>query len=257
MPPSTPASARRPRLDPGPPRPHEPRDRPPGRRRPQPGPGHQSVVRPSRPTGRRQPVAGPELDGGPVTATTVTIPPAKTVRSFQAAADRRDPGGAAAARRSRGPAARAAPAPHPPPRPRRPRHREGPTLGPRRSPARTARRGGRRAGPIVVGDPPRGGGVPHRQDLRRLVSRRPAQCRPRPSKRYARWNGSGAGRTSSSAGPSGTGKTFLLEALGQAAVEAGMKVAWFTLEQLGVLVGRHRADDLSARPSPASYAPNS
>ncbi len=44
-------------------------------------------------------------------------------------------------------------------------------------------------------------------------------------------------------GPSGTGKTFLLEALGQAAVEAGMKVAWFTLEQLGVLVSRHRADD--------------
>ena len=44
-------------------------------------------------------------------------------------------------------------------------------------------------------------------------------------------------------GPSGTGKTFLLEALGQHAVERGLKVAWFTLEQLGVLVGRHRADD--------------
>jgi len=44
-------------------------------------------------------------------------------------------------------------------------------------------------------------------------------------------------------GPSGTGKTFLLEALGQHAVEAGLKVAWFTLEQLGVLLRRHRADD--------------
>ncbi|GAC1611223.1 MAG: IS21-like element IS100kyp family helper ATPase IstB [Mycobacteriales bacterium] len=44
-------------------------------------------------------------------------------------------------------------------------------------------------------------------------------------------------------GPSGTGETFLLEALGQLAVERGLKVAWFTLEQLGVLVGRHRADD--------------
>jgi DNA replication protein DnaC len=44
-------------------------------------------------------------------------------------------------------------------------------------------------------------------------------------------------------GPSGTGKTFLLEALGQAAVEAGRHVAWFTLESLGVLVRRHRADD--------------
>lgn len=31
-------------------------------------------------------------------------------------------------------------------------------------------------------------------------------------------------------GPSGTGKTFLLEAIGQAAVEAGKHVAWFTLE---------------------------
>lgn len=44
-------------------------------------------------------------------------------------------------------------------------------------------------------------------------------------------------------GPSGTGKTFLLEALGQAAVENGQHVAWFTLESLGVLVRRHRADD--------------
>ncbi|MDQ3663292.1 MAG: IS21-like element helper ATPase IstB [Actinomycetota bacterium] len=44
-------------------------------------------------------------------------------------------------------------------------------------------------------------------------------------------------------GPSGTGKTFLLEALGQRAVERGLRVAWFTLEDLGVLVRRHRADD--------------
>jgi DNA replication protein DnaC len=44
-------------------------------------------------------------------------------------------------------------------------------------------------------------------------------------------------------GPSGTGKTFFLEALGQSAVEAGLKVAWFTLEDLGVLIRRHRADD--------------
>ena len=44
-------------------------------------------------------------------------------------------------------------------------------------------------------------------------------------------------------GPSGTGKTFLLEALGQEAVQAGLRVAWFTLEDLGVLLRRHRADD--------------
>jgi len=44
-------------------------------------------------------------------------------------------------------------------------------------------------------------------------------------------------------GPSGTGKTFLLEALGQHAVEQGLKVAWFSLENLGILIRRHRADD--------------
>src|SRR6478609_5941064 len=44
-------------------------------------------------------------------------------------------------------------------------------------------------------------------------------------------------------GPSGTGKTFLLEALGQQAVEQGLHVAWFTLEDLGGLIRRHRADD--------------
>ena len=44
-------------------------------------------------------------------------------------------------------------------------------------------------------------------------------------------------------GPSGTGKTFFLEALGQHTVEQGLRVAWFTLEDLGGLLRRHRADD--------------
>jgi DNA replication protein DnaC len=44
-------------------------------------------------------------------------------------------------------------------------------------------------------------------------------------------------------GPSGTGKTFPLEALGQAAVETGKNVAWSTLEQLGALARAHRAGD--------------
>jgi DNA replication protein DnaC len=48
-------------------------------------------------------------------------------------------------------------------------------------------------------------------------------------------------------GPSGTGKSFFLEALGQAAVEAGMKVAWFSLESLGAMVRRCRADDSVAK----------
>lgn len=48
-------------------------------------------------------------------------------------------------------------------------------------------------------------------------------------------------------GPSGTGKSHFCEALGQAAVEAGLTVAWFTIEDLGVLVRRHRADDSITR----------
>ena len=48
-------------------------------------------------------------------------------------------------------------------------------------------------------------------------------------------------------GPSGTGKTFLLEALGQQAVEQGLHVAWLRLEDLGTLLRRHRADDTVAK----------
>ncbi|GGO60622.1 IS21-like element helper ATPase IstB [Nonomuraea cavernae] len=48
-------------------------------------------------------------------------------------------------------------------------------------------------------------------------------------------------------GPSGTGKSHYSEALGQAAVEAGMAVMWFTIEDLGALVRRHRVDDSIAR----------
>jgi DNA replication protein DnaC len=44
-------------------------------------------------------------------------------------------------------------------------------------------------------------------------------------------------------GPSGTGKSMFLESLGQAAIDTGRRVAWFSLEALGVLVRRHRADD--------------
>jgi DNA replication protein DnaC len=48
-------------------------------------------------------------------------------------------------------------------------------------------------------------------------------------------------------GPSGTGKSFFLEALGQDAVEAAMKVAWFSLESLGAVMRRCRADDSIAK----------
>ena len=44
-------------------------------------------------------------------------------------------------------------------------------------------------------------------------------------------------------GPSGTGKSHFSEALGQSAVDSGMTVAWFTIEDLGALIRRHRVDD--------------
>jgi len=48
-------------------------------------------------------------------------------------------------------------------------------------------------------------------------------------------------------GPSGTGKSHLLEALGHAAIEHGCHVYWFSLEALGALLRRHRADDTMGR----------
>ncbi len=44
-------------------------------------------------------------------------------------------------------------------------------------------------------------------------------------------------------GPSGTGKSHFVEALGHLAIDNGKTVAWHTLETLAELLRRHRADD--------------
>jgi DNA replication protein DnaC len=44
-------------------------------------------------------------------------------------------------------------------------------------------------------------------------------------------------------GPSGTGKSHLIEALGHLAIDKGKTVAWHTLETLAALFRRHRVDD--------------
>ena len=44
-------------------------------------------------------------------------------------------------------------------------------------------------------------------------------------------------------GPSGTGKSHFIEALGHLAIDKGRTVAWHTLDTLSGLVRRHRADD--------------
>ncbi len=48
-------------------------------------------------------------------------------------------------------------------------------------------------------------------------------------------------------GPSGTGKTHFLDALGHAAIGHGCHVQWFSLETLGALINRHRVDDSTSR----------
>ncbi len=48
-------------------------------------------------------------------------------------------------------------------------------------------------------------------------------------------------------GPSGTGKSHFCEALGHEAVDAGKTVMWFSIEELGALVRRHRVDDTVAK----------
>jgi DNA replication protein DnaC len=48
-------------------------------------------------------------------------------------------------------------------------------------------------------------------------------------------------------GPSGTGKSHFLEALGHLAIDRGKTVAFHTLETLAALLRRHRADDTVTR----------
>src|SRR5262249_909970 len=43
-------------------------------------------------------------------------------------------------------------------------------------------------------------------------------------------------------GPSGTGKSHFCEALGHAVIEAGMRVAWFSLELLTAIINRAKVD---------------
>jgi DNA replication protein DnaC len=48
-------------------------------------------------------------------------------------------------------------------------------------------------------------------------------------------------------GPSGTGKSHFVEALAHTAIDADLRVAWFTLETLTTTIGRAKADGSTAR----------
>ncbi len=64
-----------------------------------------------------------------------------------------------------------------------------------------------------------------------------------PRTRYAPCGGSAAGRTSSCVAPPALARDCCSKRFGQQAAETGLKVAWFTLEDLGMLLRRHRSDD--------------
>ena len=56
-----------------------------------------------------------------------------------------------------------------------------------------------------------------------------------------------AGREPGGRGPSGTGKSHLVEALAHTAIEKDLRVAWFTLETLTAAIGKAKADGSVAR----------
>jgi DNA replication protein DnaC len=82
-----------------------------------------------------------------------------------------------------------------------------------------------------------------------LASWRPEEsCIPQPTQQALmtlEW----IGRTENLAlaGPSGTGKSHFVEALAHAAIEADLRVAWFTLETLTVTIGKAKVDATVAR----------
>ena len=131
-------------------------------------------------------------------------------------------------RRGRRTAPPAPPAAHAPPRPRRAGHRQSATLGTRRSRPRAARRRARRPPSLLDQHPTGRGRVPHRQDLRHLGRDRVSSI-PAPTQRsLATLEWIDRHENLVVCGPSGTGKTHLLEALGHAAIDHGCHVQWFS-----------------------------
>ncbi|WP_343915031.1 ATP-binding protein [Arthrobacter pascens] len=107
-------------------------------------------------------------------------------------------------------------------------------------------RGSRRPGQVHARHPAQSSRIPNRENLRCLGPRSLLDPGTDPAAlRTLEWITRRENLVV--CGPSGTGKTFFLEALGQQAVEAGMRVAWFRLEDLGALIRAHRTDDSVTR----------
>jgi DNA replication protein DnaC len=147
------------------------------------------------------------------------------------------------------PARRARPAPAPPSPALRSacgaggaRHRHHSALGARRSPARAPGRGGRRPHHATIAMRRRASGLPAGKTFD--AWKQQASVIPKPTQNALRtleWVD--RAEVLVVCGPSGTGKSHFIEALGHLAIDQGRTVAWHTLETLAALLRRHRADD--------------
>ena len=153
-----------------------------------------------------------------------------------------DPSPAPLARDWRGCCAAAA-ALRPPGGARGARHRRLAALGALRGPARPAPRGGGRPRPSDDPNRRRASGLPAGKTLEAWDEA--ASAIPKPTQQALctlEWVE--RAETLCVCGPSGTGKSHFVEALGHLAIERGKTVAWHTLESLGALIASHRADQL-------------
>src|SRR5215218_8627864 len=72
---------------------------------------------------------------------------------------------------------------------------------------------------------------------------RPAAPSPPPRLRCAPWNGSTGTKPERRLRAVRHRQSHFCEALGQLAIDSGRTVGWFSIDELGALVRRHRADD--------------
>jgi len=122
-------------------------------------------------------------------------------------------------------------------------HRPGPALGPGRGAAGPV--GGRSRGPGPLGhrEQETSGALPGRQDLRVLDRVPLLDLLGDPAGAQEPGVGDRVRESGLVADPQGTGKSHLLEAIGHHAVDQGLSVAWFSVEDLGTIIRRHRVDD--------------
>ena len=149
---------------------------------------------------------------------------------------------AAAARRARPPAAPTSLAVRPPRGAGGDRQRNRATLGARRSPRVLLAEEAAGRDQATIRMRRRASGLPGRQDVRCVGAgslRDPAKAQR--ALRTLEWID--RAEVLVVCGPSGTGKSHLVEALGHRAIDKGKTVAWHTLETLAQLLRRHRADD--------------